>query len=287
MIRKTVILILLILVSICAAGCTQNTQNTQNQNNSQISEDATIIHKTYGAFTLPEMQLQQLAVNKTSVVFTTSDNEGKFLKVYEKPFNESAFSNLTLLFEENGFLQMNNSYTPQEGQPIVTDVGTLEISVVQNDSTKTVKVDPYYQDYMPEGLQKIDNRLLELRAYAVSTPPEEARMIAEDWIKNAPTYRFDGFDLKFESQEALETFPEQHLLVYTFTSRQAGYGDRTGQVLAQVLTPHRIEVTVSEKNVTSAIIDGKWDEVAQKPLQEESGAANIFEADVEENPEMK
>lgn len=281
MIRKTIIFILLILISICAAGCTQNTQNTQNQNNSQILEDATIIHKTYGAFILPELQLQQLTVNKSSVVFTTSDNEGKFLKVYEKPFNESAFSNLTRLFEENGFLQMNNTYTPQEGQPIVADVGILEISVVQKDSTKTVKVDPYYQDYMPEGLQKIDNRLLELRNYAVSTSPEEAKPIAEAWIENAPTYRFDGFDLKFESQEALETFPEQHLLVYTFTSRQTGYGDRTGQMLAQVLTPHRIEVTVSESNVTSAIIDGKWDEITQKPLQEESGVANISETSIE------
>ena len=34
----------------------------------------------------------------------------------------------------------------------------------------------------------------------------------------------------------------------------------------QVLTPHKIEVTVSEKNITSAVIDGEWDELSQQPI---------------------
>jgi hypothetical protein len=140
----------------------------------EISEDATIIHKTYGGFTLPEMQLQELTVNNTAVVFTTSDNEGNFMKKYEKPFNKTAFKALITLFEENKFLEMNDSYTPQEGQPIVTDVGTLEVSLIEKNITKTVKVDPYYSDYMPEGLHKIDSKLLELRAYALFLSPSRS-----------------------------------------------------------------------------------------------------------------
>ena len=45
---------------------------------SGIPENITIIHKTYGAFTLPEMQLQVLTVNNTHVVFTTSGMEGEY-----------------------------------------------------------------------------------------------------------------------------------------------------------------------------------------------------------------
>jgi hypothetical protein len=246
------LLILLIYVS----GCTAKQPG--------ISDDATIIHKTYGGFTLREMQMQELTVNNTAVVFTTSDTEGNFMKKYEKPFNETAFKEFITLFEENKFLEMNDSYTPQEGQPIVTDVGTLEISLIEGNKTKTVKVDPYYSDYMPEGLQKIDSKLLELRAYAISTPPQEAERTARTWIESAPTYSFDGFDLKLENHEILETIPEQHFLTYTFTSRQGGYGNRTGQMITQALTPHKIEIIVSEKNITSAVIDGEWDELSQQ-----------------------
>jgi hypothetical protein len=263
---KGTILTLLIMSIIFTVGCAEKQVEPGG-----ISEDATIIHKTYGAFTVPEMQLQVLTVNKTAVVFTTSDAGGNFPKTYEKPFNETAFRNLTGLFEEYKFLEMNNSYVPQEGQPIVADVGTLEISLTDQNKTKTVTVDPYYSEYMPEGLQKIDSALVELRTCALSTSPEEAEMIAENWIKNSPTYSFDGFDLKMEKNETLDTIPEQHVLTYTFTSRHGGYGNRTNQMVTEALTPHRIEVTVSEMNVISAIIDGKWNELAQEPVVNETG----------------
>jgi hypothetical protein len=254
--------VLLILLLTFVAGCTEK--------QTEISENATITHKTYGAFTLPEMQLQVLTVNSTSVVFTTSNNEGKFMKTYEKPFNESAFRDLISLFEEKGFLQMEERYVPQEGQPVVADVGTLEVSLNEENREKTVIVDPYYSEYMPEGLQKIDSALVELRAYAMSTSPEEAERIGRTWVETAPTYSFDGFDLKLEDHEVLETFPEQHVLNYTFTSSHGGYGNRANRIVTEALTPHSIEVIVSEGEVMSAVIDGEWDEIAQKLLEKET-----------------
>lgn len=265
------VIFLLLLTFI--AGCTEKQTDTLG-NQTDISENATITHKTYGAFTLPEMQLQELTVNSTAVVFTTSDNEGNFKKIHEKPFNETAFIDLINLFEENQFLQMKDRYVPQEGQPMVTDVGTLEITLNDEDRTKTVAVDPYYSEYMPGGLQEIDSALVELRAYASSTSPEEAEEIAKSWIETAPTYSFDGFDLKLESHEVIETLPEQHFMNYTFTSRHGGYGNRTDQVVTEALTPHSIEIAVSEGEVRSAVIDGEWDEISQRPLEEDFDTAN-------------
>ena len=189
------------------------------------------------------------------------------MKTYEKPFNESAFRDLTNLFEENGFIQMEERYVPQKGQPVVADVGTLEISLNEENREKTVIVDPYYSEYMPEGLQKIDSALVELRAYAMSTSPEEAEKIGKIWVETAPTYSFDGFDLELKTHEVLETFPEQHALNYTFTSSHGGYGNRAERIVTEALTPHSIEVIVSEGEVMSAVIDGEWDEITQEPLE--------------------
>ncbi len=69
------------------------------------SDDAKIIHKTYGGFVVQEMQVQELIVNSTSIVFTTSDAEGRFMKRYEKPFNESGFEDLVSRFEKKGSLR--------------------------------------------------------------------------------------------------------------------------------------------------------------------------------------
>ena len=151
----------------------------------------------------------------------------------------------------------------------------MEISLIEKNRSKTIIVDPYYSEYMPEGLQEINSALLELRAYAVSTSPEEAEEIVENWIKSAPTYSFDGFDLKLENHEILESIPEQHILTYNFTSRHGGYGNRADQIVTEALTPHRIEITISDRNVTSAIIDGEWDELAQKPAERETENTDI------------
>ncbi len=56
------------------------------------------------------------------------------------------------------------------------------------------------------------------------------------------------------------------MVVIEFDSRHAGYGDRTGQMLAQVITRHRAEIRVVSDNVVSAILDGQWDEITQKMI---------------------
>jgi hypothetical protein len=53
------------------------------------------------------------------------------------------------------------------------------------------------------------------------------------------------------------------VLTYAFTSSHAGYGDRSGKVTAQVITPHTIRITILDRTVDSAVIDEKWDEKGQ------------------------
>jgi len=95
---------------------------------------------------------------------------------------------------------------------------------------------------------------------------EESRRIAEEAVKNTPTYRFDGFGLQFVSYEALRC-PYCWEFTFSFESRAVGYGDRTGKMLAQVITPHTVLVMVDKGRVTSIVTDQTFDELNQKFLK--------------------
>jgi len=97
------------------------------------------------------------------------------------------------------------------------------------------------------------------------TEDEIAVNIAVTFLKNAPTYKFDGIPGTIEVVDTLilESYPVQYIVVITFDCSHAGYGDRTGQVLAQVITSHTARVKVVQNKVVSAVLDGRWDELNQ------------------------
>jgi hypothetical protein len=105
-----------------------------------------------------------------------------------------------------------------------------------------------------------------------TTPSEEetAAKIALAFLKNAPTYKFDGIPdtMKFVETRILESYPVQYVVVVTFDCRQAGYGDRAGQILAQVITSHTATVKVVNGEVVSAVLDDEWDELNQVEIEE-------------------
>jgi hypothetical protein len=95
----------------------------------------------------------------------------------------------------------------------------------------------------------------------------ESREIARAFVENSPTYQFDGFDLVYNQTIVLRC-PSCWMFVFEFKSRHAGYGDRTGQVLAQVITPHTAVITVINGTVTGAVLDEQWDMITQTYFQE-------------------
>lgn len=89
---------------------------------------------------------------------------------------------------------------------------------------------------------------------------ERSKQIAREAAENAPTYKFDGSDLKFESSETL-LCANCWEFTFSFSSRYAGYGNRTGQILAQVITPHQIGVNVDDEEVVAVVTDRTFDEL--------------------------
>ena len=122
------------------------------------------------------------------------------------------------------------------------------------------------------------------RSYALPAcdTRDAASLIAERFVRNDPTFNFDGLkdtlSLRVEHVGGLDDFtmpklsgltvgltlplePKEYTFKAKFDSRHSGYGDRTGKYLAQVITPHEAEITVSNCQVKSAVMDGKWDMV--------------------------
>lgn len=95
--------------------------------------------------------------------------------------------------------------------------------------------------------------------------PKGSKQVAEEFVKTEATFRFDGIPetLKLTSTKAVTDGEE---FTFEFDSRQAGYGDRAGQILAQVITHHKAVVTIKAGKVESAIMDGKWDMMRQQGL---------------------
>ena len=96
---------------------------------------------------------------------------------------------------------------------------------------------------------------------------EQSREIAEAFVSESATFTFDNIDGTLE----LTDIDELGCLccwkfVFEYQSNYAGYGDRTGMVVAQVVTPHKAEITVVEGKITRAVLDGWWDMIAQDKI---------------------
>lgn len=95
---------------------------------------------------------------------------------------------------------------------------------------------------------------------------ERHRELARDWVTtNSPTYLFDGSDLELFSEEKLTD--EKEKFVFSFTSSASGHGNRTGEMLAQVITPHQTEVIVENGEVISVVTDRVFDEMKGEILE--------------------
>jgi len=109
---------------------------------------------------------------------------------------------------------------------------------------------------------------------------EGSQRVAKEFVRLETTFRFDGIP---DTLKATSTTSVANGWKYTveFDSRHAGYGNRSGQILAQVITHHTAEITVEAGRVTSAIMDGVWDMINQRMLNNiEISLAPIHEVKV-------
>jgi len=117
-----------------------------------------------------------------------------------------------------------------------------------------------------KGTVEFDGSVTELSAFKQMSK-EESQRIAEEFVRNSPTFVFDGIKDTLRLRDTLTArCPYCWSFIFEFDSRNAGYGDRTGQVLAEVITPHQAVIAVEQLEITSAMIDGRWDVINEELL---------------------
>ena len=135
--------------------------------------------------------------------------------------------------------------------------------VALENTVYTVVVSSIDTGWYWKGTIKADGSITEVSTFHQVTR-EESQGIAEEYVKDDPTFAYDGMEDTLTLVDMTTArCPYCWLFTFEFDSRHAGYGDRTGQVLAEVITPHQVQVTVQLLEVTSAVMDGQWDMLRQ------------------------
>jgi len=244
----------------------------------------------YGGLMPVEMARQDTHIftNGTATVVWRSIYGG-ITKAYIQNLSRSDVEDMARRFIANKVYNLSGSYTTPAGVQVM-DAGTANITVSIDGRVKKIVINPNVSDYLPPNLQRI---LAELQNTSQSVidkgyivPSKDicryfdcdslvethpAARTAKEFIMNAPTFRFDGIRQTVNVTNIAEATvppgtPAHVVVTITFESRHAGYGNRSGQALAQVITPHTAVITVVGGEVTSAVLDGKWDELRQKPV---------------------
>ncbi len=105
----------------------------------------------------------------------------------------------------------------------------------------------------------------------VKIPPctqDRAATMAVSMIKNSPTFTFDGIagSIKQVSADSPDN-GQTWKLQYTFKTAHPGHGDREGQVLAEVITEHSAQLTLTNCIIVSAVCDNSWDLLSNTVIQ--------------------
>lgn len=169
--------------------------------------------------------------------------------------------------QRNGFFDFNiREYPPIAGS---ADYFTYNMEVTAGHFTNKMQWTDTSEN-VPNKLYLINEKLQSIILSFMDEHPLEILPlnIAHEFVISSPTFAFDGMEETLQvrlSSVTDETVPKYEIHA-NFDSRHGGYGDRTGQIVTEAITPHLMVVIVSDGKVISAITDGTWDEINQKLL---------------------
>ncbi|HBU27824.1 TPA: hypothetical protein DEB00_01775 [Candidatus Uhrbacteria bacterium] len=109
--------------------------------------------------------------------------------------------------------------------------------------------------------------LLFLVGAGCTPSPDKYVAEATTWVEtSSSTYLYDGSGLKLK--EAVPGNCASCWDIYLdFESSAAGFGDRSDQILAQVITPHTIRLRYLQGELIEAITDEVYDEQHARKLE--------------------
>ncbi len=98
---------------------------------------------------------------------------------------------------------------------------------------------------------------------------DNSEAIAREWIiESSPTFVFDGFDLELRNKKEI-TEGESYEFIFNFKTRSGGFGDRSAQIVPQVITPRTMTIVVENGEVVKAITNDAFSETENRVIWRE------------------
>ena len=111
---------------------------------------------------------------------------------------------------------------------------------------------------------------------AINFTEQGNHLTAENFVKNEATYKFDGIPETFNSTgKASLDCPFCFEFNFGYQSRNSGYGDRNGMVLASMITDHRARITIEGGKIQSATLDDIWNMKTQRLIDTGNSSVDI------------
>ena len=96
------------------------------------------------------------------------------------------------------------------------------------------------------------------------TISQSPRLAAEHFLRQEATFSYDGIDGSLILM-SISRAGEQQVFNFRFECLHGGYGNRADRMVTQAITPHQAVIMVKGGRVVSALMDGRWDMLAQAP----------------------
>ena len=153
---------------------------------------------------MPTHAIQELVVTKDMSTLTVYSSDGNITERFEKNLTPVQFNSIVKVFIDNNFASFGDRY--DEGQNYVTDVGFTDITFSVNGKAKTVTT-YNVNAYLPSGLIAIREKVQETVEYTRALDESQIKALAESWIREAPTYKYDGSGLVLVDYVQQESYP--------------------------------------------------------------------------------
>lgn len=261
MIKQVSILFVFLMVITISACTTQNFK---------INDGATFQFKIYDNAVAQDGTIKLLTISNETITYVVYSSNNNLTESFKKKITADKYAKLIDVFNNNNFFEMKERYSPEENT--VADVGNAQIIVVDGERAKSVSLEPYVIEYYPDSVIAVAEELQSYIDTMYDLSSEEIKILAEEWIKNTPSYAYDGAELEFKEAGILKTYPLQYVIKYVFKSSQENYNGSYVAIENTTNTSnminHKIELRIVHGEIVSAIIDNKWDELNQKEIEQ-------------------
>lgn len=147
-------LAMIAVLALVLAGCTASTPGIEHPSTFQVP---TLVYTSYGGFVMQDMAVTTLTVNATHATLQTFDAAGNPTSFKTRTLTQAHYSALTRLTDD--FVSLAPQYPASPDTMVIADIGSINITVFDQQRSHTVTVLQEYDPALPDSLTRLRDAL--------------------------------------------------------------------------------------------------------------------------------